>query len=50
MQVFVMFMVSNLIELRMRKLIPNHLIRNECTELRNGLLDSNFLKLTLGSD
>ena len=32
------------------KLILNHLILNNCTELRNRLLDSYFLKLTLGSD
>ena len=42
-----MFMITNLIELRMGKLMLNHLIVNNCPELRDGLLD---FKLTLGSD
>ena len=28
------------IKLRMRKLLPNHLIGNNCPEFHNGLLDS----------
>ena len=47
---YVMFMIYNLIEPRMRKLILNHLIGNNCPEFHNGLLDSYFFKLTLGSD
>ena len=39
-------MIANLIESRMAKLILNHLIR----EFRNGIPDSYFFKLTLGSD
>ena len=34
----------------MGKLILNHLVGNNCPEFRNGLLDSDFFKLTLGSD
>ena len=43
-------MITNLIEPRMGKLILSHLIVNNCLEFRNGLLDSYFFKLTLGSD
>ena len=49
-QVYVMLMITNLIEPCMGKLILNHLIGNICSEFRNGLLDSYFFKLTLGSD
>ena len=45
-----MFMITNLIELRREKLILNHLIGNNCPEFPNGLLDSYFFKLNLGSD
>ena len=45
-----MFMIPNLIEPRMGKLIHNHLTGNNCPEFRNGLLDCCFFKLTLGSD
>ena len=31
-------------------LILNHLIENNCPQFRDGLLDSYFFKLTLGSD
>ena len=44
------FMITNLIEPRMWKLILNHLIGNNCPEFRNGLLDSYFFKLNLGND
>ena len=37
-------------ELRMGKLILNHLIWNNCPEFCNGLLGSYFFKLTLESD
>ena len=33
-----------------QKSIPNHLIGNNCPEFHNGLLDSYFFKLALGSD
>ena len=33
-----------------QKLTLNHLIGNNCPEFHNGLLDSYFFKLTLGSD
>ena len=45
-----MFMITNMIEPCMGKLILNHLIGNNSFEFGNGLLDSCFLKLTLGSD
>ena len=45
-----MFMNTSLIEPRMGKLTLHHLIGNNCLEFRNGLLDSYFYKLTLGSD
>ena len=45
-----MFIITNLIEPRMGKLILNHLTGNNCPEFHNGLLDSYFFKLTLGSD
>ena len=48
-QVGVMFMVTNLIEPRMGKLISNNLIGNKCPGFRDGLLGSYFFKLTLGS-
>ena len=43
-------MIANLVEPRIGKLILNHLIRINCPELRNGLLDSYFSKKNLGSD
>ena len=46
MQVYIMFMVTNLIEPCMEKLI----IRNNCPDFRNKLLNSNLFKLTLGRD
>ena len=49
-QVYVTFMMTNLSERRMGKLILDDLIGNNCPEFRNGLLGSNFFKLTLGSD
>ena len=45
-----MFMISNLIGPRMRKLIVNHLIGNNCREFCCGLLDSYLFKLNLGSE
>ena len=36
--------VTNLIELRMGKLILNHFFRNNCPEFRNGLLNSYFFR------
>ena len=33
MQIYVMFIITNLIEPRMGKLILNHLIENSCPEL-----------------
>ena len=39
-RVYVMFMITNLIELRVEKLILNHLNGNNCSEFRNGLLDN----------
>ena len=45
-----MFMTPNLIEMRLGKLIINHLIGNNCPEIRNRLLDSCLFKLTLGRD
>ena len=45
-----MFMITNLIEPGMRKLILNHLIGNYCPEFRNGFLDIYLFKLTLESD
>ena len=46
----VVFMINYLIELPMGKLILNHFIGNNCPEFPDGLLDSYFSKLTLGSD
>ena len=43
-------MITNLIELFIWKLILNHLIRNNCSEFLNRLLDSYFFMLTLRSD
>ena len=48
--IYAMFMIINLIKPRMRKLILNHLIGNNCPEFRNGLLNSYFFKLNLGND
>ena len=45
-----MFMIANLIEPPMGKLILNHLIGNKCPEFRDRFLDSYFFKLTFGSD
>ena len=50
MQVYVSFMITNLIELGMEKLILNHMIGNNCPEFCNGLPDSYFFKLILRSD
>ena len=50
MQVYVIFMITELVEPRMEKLILNHLIENNYTEFRDELLDCYFFKLTLGSD
>ena len=50
MQVYVIFMITELVEPRMEKLILNHLTENNCTEFLDGRLDSYFLKLTLRSD
>ena len=44
---YVMFIITNLIELPMAKLILNHFIGNNCPEFRNELPDSYFCKLTL---
>ena len=43
-------MITNFMEVRMGKLILNHLIRNNCPEFGNGLLDNYFFKLTVGRD
>ena len=43
-------MITNLIELRMGKLILNHLLGNTCPEFCSGVLDSWKIKSTLGSD
>ena len=48
MQVYVMFMITNLIEPRTGKL--KHFIGNNHPEFCNGTLDSYYFKLTLGSD
>ena len=45
-----MFLMTNLIEPRMEKLIINHLIGNNCPEFRHGFLDLYFFKLIVGSD
>ena len=45
-----MFIIINLNEPFMVKLTLNRWIGNSCPEFRNGLLDSYFFKLTLGSD
>ena len=45
-----MFMITNLIEPRMGKLILNHLIGNNRPEFRNGFMDSYFFKRTLKSN
>ena len=45
-----MFMIINLIEPRMGKLILNHLIENNSPEFRNGFLGRYFFKLILESD
>ena len=47
---YVMFMITILIKTRWEKVILNHLIGNNCPELPNGLPDSYFFKLNLGSD
>ena len=48
--IYVMFMITNFFEPRMRKLILHHLVGSNCLEFRNGLLDSCIFKLNLGSD
>ena len=50
MQEHVIFMIINLIQLCMGKLIRNHLIRNNCPEFCDGLQDSYVFKMTLGSN
>ena len=45
-----MFMITNLNEPCIGKLILNQLIGNNCPEFRNELMGSYFFKLTLGSD
>ena len=45
-----MFMITNLIGLRIGKLLLGILIGINWPEFRNRLLDSYFFKLTLGSD
>ena len=47
---YVMLMITNSIEPRMGKLILDQLIVTNCSEFHNGLLDSYFFKLSLGSD
>ena len=49
-QLYVMFMITNLIVPRMGKLILNNLIGNSNQEFRNGFLDSYLFQLTLGSN
>ena len=49
-EVYVMFMVTNLIKPRKGKLTLNHLIGNNCPEFCNGVPDSYFFKLTLWRD
>ena len=46
----VMFMINNLIEPCLGKVLLNHLIGNSCPKFRNGLLGIYFSKLTSGSD
>ena len=43
-------MITNLIKSRMRKLMLNYLICNNCPEFPNGFLDSHFFRQTLGND
>ena len=43
-------MITNLMELRMGKVILNRLTGNNCREFCNGPLDSYFFRLTLGND
>ena len=43
-------MITNLIEPRMMELILDHLIENNSTEFRSGVLDSYFFKLILWSN
>lgn len=50
MQIYVMFIITNLIEPRIGKLILNYLTGKNRSELCNGLLDSYFFKLALGMD
>ena len=50
MQIYVMFIITNLIEPRMGKLILNHLIENSCPELAMDFWAVVFFKLTLRSD
>ena len=45
-----MWMITNLIEPHMGKLILDPVIGNTCQEFRHEFLDSYFFKLTLGSD
>ena len=43
-RVYVMFMITNLMDVRMGKLTLNYLIRNSCPEFPNGLWVSDFFK------
>ena len=45
-EVYVMFMITNLIKPHMGKPIRNHLFGNNYPEFHNGLLDCYFFKLT----
>ena len=42
-----LFMITNLIELRIGKLILNHFIKNNCPEFPNGILDSYFFQIDI---
>ena len=50
MQIYVMFMITYLVELCVGKMILNHSNENNCPEFGNELLNSYFFKLILGSD
>ena len=49
-EVYAVFMNTNLIKPHMGKLIRSHLVGNNYPEFRNRRLDCYFFKLTLGSD
>ena len=48
-QVYVMLMITNLIKLRMGKLILNDVVWKICPEFHNEIQDNYFFKLTLVS-